>query len=158
MKARGYSLLELVVTIAIMSILLAITTINYQAWQVKNNVEKQTKEIQTDLSDLRLRALYSKMRHSVTLQPGGYEVKSFIDATDTDGTVVFRKELRYPITKSDGSSLAGEAISFDSRGFTNDVQTIRVTSPDPGTSLDCIVISNARTNAGRWKDGTCKQQ
>src|SRR5690349_14899987 len=86
----GFSLTELIVVIAIISILLSVTTLNFHDWQVKNNVEAQVRQMVTDFSDLRVRAFTMKQKHSITLYSTYYVFKSYSsdDESKTAGQVI----------------------------------------------------------------------
>jgi len=157
MKENGFSFTELVVVIAMISIVLAISTLDFHKWTVKSNVEKETREMYSDFAKLRTRSMYSNKRHRIVLRPDGYTFKSYTAAEPlTAGTEIEVKELPYQITKADGSSVSGEMIDFNTRGFTTDWGTIRVTSAGSESSVDCLKISKARTNVGKLKNGTCE--
>lgn len=157
MAQRGFSLIELIVVISIISILLALATLNFHEWQLSRGVERQTREMQADLANLRMRALHTKMKHSVTLRSSGYEARSFSDAADP-GTLVMSRVMHHTIATKEGNALPNKTVSFDSMGFTSNLQTLRISTATTGAALDCIVISNARTNMGKFTNGTCIHQ
>lgn len=157
MAQRGFSLIELVVVISLISILLALATLNFHEWQVSRGVERQTREMQADLASLRMRALHTKQQHTVTIRSGGYEARSFNDAADP-GTLVMSRVMHHTIATKEGVPLPDKAVIFDAMGFTNNPQTLRVSTATTGAALDCIVISNARTNMGKFTNGTCIHQ
>lgn len=158
MKQDGFSLVELVTVISIIAILLAISTISFNAWQLKANVEKQTREMAADFKDLRLRAMNSKQRHIMTLMPNKYTFRRYSSEAESAaaGTVVFQKDLKYPITNIDGSSLAGTTVDVDIRGFTNDSPTIWVSSKAEDAAFDCVTISAAQARIGKKKGISCE--
>jgi len=160
MNQKGFSLVELVATIAIISILLTIATLNYNSWQVKYNVENQTKQMLADINSLRLRAIHTKATYRVELQSDGYVFKrsSSDDDTYVTGAIVESKVCKYHLMKADGTSINGKYIDFDSRGFTSNNLTIRVNSPKNNAAVDCLIVSVGRTNMGKMENGTCEAQ
>ncbi len=156
MKENGFSLTELVTVIAIISIILTISTMDFHAWTVKSNVEKETREMYSNFGRLRTRSMYGNTRHRIVLRPNGYTFKSYTAAEPlTAGTEIEKKQLPYQITKLDGSSVNGETIDFDTRGFTTDWGTLRITSSGVESSVDCLIISMGRTNLGKMENGNC---
>lgn len=157
MNQNGFSLVELVTTIGIISILLAIATLNYNNWQVKYNVENQVKVMHSDINSLRLRAIHTKKLHRIELQSGGYVFKRSSSDEDVyvSGPIVESKTVTYPLMKADGTSINGENIDFNSRGFTSNNLTIRIDSPTNNAAQDCLIVSAAQTNLGKMENGTC---
>ena len=161
MKGRGFSLVELVVIISIISILLTVGTISYNSWQVKYNVEKQTKEMLADLTTLRLQAIHTKKPIRLSLQTGNYAFKMYSSEAELtnfpgSGDVVLSKNLTYQIKRGDGSDISGTTIDFDRSGIINNVQIISITSPNNNAAADCLSISTALINMGKMEDGSCK--
>ncbi|HOP40442.1 MAG TPA: prepilin-type N-terminal cleavage/methylation domain-containing protein [Geobacteraceae bacterium] len=159
MHERGFTLIELLAVLAILAVLLGIGTLDFSTMQKKYSVEKQTKELFTDIADLRLKAIYTKRLHRVTIKTHGISCQSYSreDEALANGTTVLSKSLKYAIRNKDGSSLpsSGVTIDFDFRGFTYDLTTIRVSSDTREAPFDCIIIANSRTNLGKMNGGTC---
>mgnify|MGYP001009485355 CR=1 FL=1 len=156
MKNAGFSLVELVTVIFIISVLVALSTIGFSNWTVKHNVERQTKELVSDIQDLRLRSIHSKKRHVMTLMPNSYTFRKYSSESEAvAGTVVFSKPLKYQIKKIDGSSVAGITIEVDERGFTNDWISLWVDSKNDSAAYDCAIVSVGRTNIGKKKGSSC---
>lgn len=157
MKERGFSLIELLTVIAIISIVIAISTMDFHRWTIKSNVQKETREMYADFSRLRTKAMYTGKRHRIVLSPTSYTFKSYsVSEPLTAGTEIESKGLPYGITLENGNSVIGKTITFDTRGFTNDVLTIRVDAPRSDAAFDCLLISTGRTNMGKMKNGTCE--
>jgi len=157
MNEKGFSLVELVVIVSIIGILLTLSTISFNTWQTKYYVEKQTKEMYADISSMRLRAIHTKRVHRLTFLPSNYSCQSYSpeDEAFAAGSNVMTKFLKYKLVNEDGNPFANAVINYDSRGFVSIGKTLRVFSTTNEAPFDCIIISTARTNMGKIKDGTC---
>lgn len=158
----GFSLIELLITMAVMGIVLGIATLNFREWQVKNNMEAQTREILVDLNEARTNAFTQKRPHSIVFQPNSYVMKSYTTAAEalTDGTTVKTKNLKYGLTMA-GASIADTLVVFDTTGITFNGFTIFVNpyNADPAqepVAVNCIVISTARVNMGKINGTACE--
>ena len=60
MKNHGFSLIELLIVIALIGILLAIAVPNYNETMTKTKIEAQTKELHSAITNARLAALQNK--------------------------------------------------------------------------------------------------
>lgn len=164
-SCSGFSLIELLITMAVMGIVLGIATLNFQAWQVKNNMEAQTREILVDLNEARTNAFTQKRPHSIVFQPNSYVMKSYSTAAEagsplTNGTTVKTKNLKYGLTKA-GASIVDTPVVFDTTGITFNWFTIFVNpfNADPAkepVTVNCIVISTARVNMGKINGTACE--
>ena len=164
MNRHGFTLIELMVVISLIGIVLAIATLNFSSMNRKAGIERQTREILADLNTARLDSIYRKQRHALIFQPASYIMKRYSSQDepyhggDLTKNIVLSKTLTYQITKESGSTLADRIIEFDTRGFTADMETVRVNPSYSGAAFDCIVISTGRTNIGNMQGGSCVQQ
>lgn len=146
MRQGGFTLVELIITIAIMAILLSIATLNWNEMQRKSAIESQVKTMHADLMEVRLQALYGKRKRSVVLSVKQFAIYS---SNETSVTPISRKDLSYPIAWNSGNT-----VTFESSGLTNTEKSICVdpSSDNPG-AIDSIVISTARINIGKRQSG-----
>jgi Tfp pilus assembly protein FimT len=154
-------LLELLIVICVMAIIAAIAGIIVPTWVRKYSVERQTREVYTDLMNARAMAMERNKTHFVDLAAGSYTV---YEDTNEDGTLEtasdiprIAKTLTYPVTWPAGWT-AANPLEFDSRGIMTTLPTnkgtIRVTTPY-GADLDCIYIVETRIRMGQWDGAQC---
>lgn len=153
----GFTLIELVITIAIMAILFGIVTLNFQTFIKKNNIEKQTRELFTVLMEARNNSFMQKTEHGVIIKKNSYQLKSYTSDADTMGSILSSGSYTYPITnKGAALPVAGTEARFDASGFLIGTfgTTFNVDILDTGTSLNCLVIHAVRVNMGKWNATT----
>jgi len=164
---NGFSLIELIVTIAIMAILSTIGTLAFNTWQVKSRIEAQTHEMFTDISEARTSAFTRKKYYGIVFQPTSYVMKTYSSEVEfkynpdavANGVVVASKSLKYGITKAD-ADITDTPIIFDTSGFATGVNnfgfTIYINPTSAAAAVNCLVISAARVNIGKVNGSTCE--
>jgi len=163
MKRTGFALTELIIVIAIIGILLGIVSLNFSDWQRKNAIEKQTRELFTEINNARTEAIFRKLTQRVTFQPSSYVFKRYSTDNEayTAGTTVLSRNLPYLLSLENGDSIADRSVEFNMRGLTTGANfsssnlTLRVNPANSGASVDCIIIHIARTNLGKMNNGNC---
>ena len=154
---RGFALTELIVVVAIIGILLTIGTMNFHSWNVKSQIERETRELYTDINRLRLDAIHTKKQQSITLEPNQYVLKNYSTENENRfaGRVIATKPVKYRLSKP-AADFSGELYLCNTRGFMDSGATIVVNPTDSGASYDCIVLSIGRVNMGKMNSGTCE--
>lgn len=162
MKGNGFALTELIVVVAIIGTLLTIATIGFNSWTRKYGTEAQVKELLTDITAVRLRAIETKQRHQLTLNPGAMSVAFWTDAGVLTQLPGFSKSLKYPIQQfSNGvlSAFDNTTLVFNERGYLPAAGlTIAVGDLQNGAAQNCLVIHTARINIGRINGNSCDLQ
>jgi prepilin-type N-terminal cleavage/methylation domain-containing protein len=154
MRNHGFTLVELMIVIAVMAILGTIATLSWNSMQKKAAIETQAKTMFGDLMDVRSQALYTKRKRSVVISGSLFKVYS---SNLTTVSPVSQKALRYPVVWNS----AGTTVTFDSSGLANGSQRSLCIDPDSDltvvneATVDSIVISAARINLGKRTGGDC---
>ena len=162
-KTHGFTLVEVIVAIGIISILLSISTISFNSWQIKHKMEAQIKEMASDFSEIRIRALTMKQRHSITLNAQSYVFRSYSSESEdlfTGGTTIpgGSHTVVYKLKKGDGTDYAAEVYEIDQRGANvSSVATIYLENGAASSGLNCLKLHTVRINPGNSTTigGTC---
>ncbi len=151
MNRSGFSLVELVLILAIIGTLITIGTIDFHSWLVNRGIERQAREMEADFHNLRLTAMYQKRDCVVSMQGGNYAFTSYSSESDASGTPLTTRGSGYNVRTAGGN------ITFDARGFANiSSQTFWIEPTGTGAASDCIVVSTAKINLGKLQnDGKC---
>jgi prepilin-type N-terminal cleavage/methylation domain-containing protein len=162
MKNSGFTLLEIIIVMAILGILLGIAAISGRDWLERYRVEGQTKEMYVDLMNARVNAMQRNRVFFVTLQAANqyaiYEDTNPSpdgdgDLQPTQDTLVMQKPTRFPLQPHLGLGLT--TFSFEKSGLVSLNGTIRFySSVDPFS--DCIKLFSTRILMGKWNQSTSK--
>lgn len=165
-EQTGFSIVELIVVIAILGILMTIGTLNFHQWQVKSNIDRETRELFTDINSARLNAIHTKKRHSIVLNTTNYILKNYSSEGENilAGRVLQTRQVNYQLTKST-THVANSYYLFDAKGFITETDTgpiesgmfseIIIVHPTESGAYDCVVLSEGKSDMGKMANGTC---
>lgn len=155
----GFTLVELIVVMAIIGIVSTIATLSFTSWQKGSNIESQTRDLFATLMDAHNRSFMEKRPYGVVMQQKSYILKSYSSEAEPDsaGTTVASKAVAFQFTKSGSNSdVTGVLIKYDIAGFTTNLNTIIVNPVETDIPLNCLVISPARINMGKMNGTVCE--
>ena len=111
-REAGYTLTELMVAVAIITVAVALAVPQYSQWQAQSQLRQATSEIATHLTLARMAAMNRNRTVDVTMQNSGGA--AHISAVASSGASVLDEDLQ-----SKGVSLVGSPItvSFSSMGL-----------------------------------------
>jgi prepilin-type N-terminal cleavage/methylation domain-containing protein len=170
MKNNGFTLIELVVVVAIAMILMAIAGISGKAWLDKYRVESQMKEMSIDMMNARVSAMQRSRMYMVVFSPSAAAATQYTIYEDTDpypdgnGTLETgsdRQVLQKSINPIYAVQTEAAQIDFDQKGLVSGMvgtaTTVRVNGSF-GSAYDCIVITLTGLRMGAWNGATCAVQ
>lgn len=149
----GYSLIELVVVIAIIAVLTVALGFQYVGWQGRYKVESQLKEVYSDLMTARMNAIQKNRVYRVIIGGKTYRIEQ---ATDDTGTS-FAPAAGWATSKQmDYSILWTSTVRMVPQGYISPLPS------DDGTTVlrfggwstgnppdyNCIVLSKTRISLG----------
>ncbi len=157
---EGFTLFEVLIVMVIMGILMGIGALSFRGMQQRYTVERQVKQMYTDLMNARLRAVQRDRMQFVAFPTStGYSVYEepdggngvFSSATDS---LVSTNALQtsYSIVSVPAITL----MTFSTKGLLDPTQagTILIT-PTAGGEYDCISIDQIKTGMGQWNGTQC---
>ncbi len=160
---RGFSLIELLAVIAIISTLLAIAGLSGKQWMDKSNMESEMRKLHADLLQTRARAM-ERNRQYVVVVTAPFTIQGCED-TDNSNTCDAGEPPLWtpPKTLQYVSAMANTTLIFDQRGI------ISTNPPAPGSKLadiqfntgaatpefDCMQLYMTRINLGKMNGGKC---
>ncbi len=161
---RGVTLLELLVVIAVSGIMMGIAGFTVQGLRDRYDMERQVRQMQSDMMNTRIQAFQRKRVYFVTVTNSGYQItedtnesggttpdpgdralwsvpKQFKFHSQWNGTFIMKpngliSKSIYPLLAN-----AALAIRFDTVGI----------KPE----YDCISVGPTRIKAGRWNGMKC---
>lgn len=168
MKDRGFSLIELLIIVAIVSILAVALGFQFSGWIGSYNVESQTKNMYIDLMNARARAMGRNRMHCVTFATMQYTVtEDRLPEPDgnvscTDDTPILQKNTSNTITPTLFLIDSTKGFYFDKNGVASNIdisdptkisnaRLVSTATPD----YDCIVLEPTRINMGKWNGTSC---
>lgn len=154
MGRNGFTLVELVVTVAVMLFLASLATIQFSKMRTKASIEKELKMIYADLMEIRTRALYEKTPLAAKFTRTSFHV---YPGVDTSSAPIITRTLPHAVAWSrTGSSFV---LKYDTFGITNNPVTLCIEPDDENSSsVDSLVISKTRIRMGKREASACKSE
>lgn len=156
MNRQGFTLIELIVVMAIMATLLSIGALEFSKWSRKNSREAQVRELMADVTTAQINALQQKRRHRLEISSGSYAIRRYASAADTTGTVILQKNVNAPLTVQGAPSW----IEFDTLGASNVGGTPRAICLQDNSQenmVDAIVVGRSKINLAKRNAGEACQ-
>lgn len=164
---RGFTLVEIMIAIAILGILVVLAVSTFKELNEKYRVEGETKQLYADLMDVRARAMQRNRYSFVRMTGNGYATYEDCNPAP-DGNCNFESGLDNQVTRvtvtphTIATTLAGgtDDFAFNRNGIATDTGTIQIISPltTVKPDYDCITIGVTRIKMGAYAGGTCVEK
>lgn len=151
MNRNGFSLVEVTVTIGLISIMLGIVSFQFVQYSRKSAIESQTRTLYSDLMELRSKALFEKRSRGIKFSADSYSIySSAITSVNPIQTTALKASIQWNNSTD---------IVFNSRGMleTADNSVICVSETN-SASVDSVVVAMTNTKLGKLNGIECKRE
>jgi type IV fimbrial biogenesis protein FimT len=151
-RETGFTLVELIVIMGILTVLLSLATLEFKKYSVKSAIEGQTRVMMSDLTKIRSEALFEKRRRAVKFTSTAFSVYSSEVSTVSP---VQTKSLSYPLTLTD----VPDPLVFTGRGLLEGVSDGAAVCIGPAgneAGVDSIVLNTTRVHIGKRNGTNCQ--
>jgi prepilin-type N-terminal cleavage/methylation domain-containing protein len=163
---QGFSLIELLIVIAIIIIGTSMAALNFNQWQNKSAAEAQIRQMLADISELRIRAITTKQPASVTLFENSYVLMAYTSSNGLYNSYAQQtvlpggtRTVKFPLTKLSGAVYNGEFFEINERGLgVSNLYTVYLGGGGTNGAIDCLKIHTLRTNVGKSGGGACNDK
>ena len=163
-KTAGYSLIELIVVVAIVGTMLGIAGFSFHEFQKRYAAESQVRIMHIDMLRARHRAFQLDKSYFVTVSADSYQITE--DTNDSGGTKPDGgdtpiwpepKRFRYRSLWGGTVILTGRGTISKSGGGILSTNPLPIIFDTAGTEpeYDCIAVAPTRINVGKWNDIKC---
>jgi type IV fimbrial biogenesis protein FimT len=158
MNNKGFTLIELTVTIALLGIMAAISIPSYFSWLPRHRLQTSVRHIYDDMNMARSRAVKTNADVGIQFIPSNETYRIFIDANqdqtfDTGDTVLSTGTLENDVDIT-GSTFTSDTYGFNSRGMSaGTTGEVHLTNPS-GRFLGVRVNTSGCLTVINSTDGT----
>jgi len=138
---RGFTLVELLIVIILISIILAVATSLFFKWKQRNDVETSVRKLYAEIQHQRTRAFLEKM--PITIRARGKEVEILTPASRTT------LELSAPFSGT---------LTIDEKGIFDSGSIVFTGNLELSPAVSCVIANKVRLRLGKTveEDGTRK--
>jgi prepilin-type N-terminal cleavage/methylation domain-containing protein len=145
-RNKGFTILELMVVIAILGVMAGIMTPSFMAWRDRSRVKGDATELRAVFESAKLRAIKHNTNAVVTF-PDTTSYQAFVDANDNGirdgGEDIIASRTLTPGVTITGNTFVGQDMAFNPRGMANGPNsTGTITMTSPGGERYSVVVSS----------------
>jgi prepilin-type N-terminal cleavage/methylation domain-containing protein len=157
---QGFSLIELVIVVAIMSALLAIAGIYSKQWLDKYKAESQIRTMHTDLLQARAKAMEKSKQYFVVVNNNSYQVIEDTNETgapDAGDTYQTLNTLKYQVSTGGTGTITMDQKGIISAGTTTEgvLLVIKFDTGSGTPEYNCMQLCATRIAIGRMNGTIC---
>ena len=155
MRDAGLTLIELMITIAIIGILLSIGTMQFNRYATKSQVESQVNSLYADLQRARTEALYQKRNRYVRVQSTTFSVHSSALSAASGASALFTHAYKHQFASNLGIPAT---FMFDTHGLLSGTNNSICVEPGNNTGyIDSLIVYTTRIQMGKNNGTTCAE-
>jgi Tfp pilus assembly protein FimT len=134
----------------LIGILLAIATLQFNQYTLKNSIESQTRTMYSDLMNARSQAFMQRTTRTVSIAPTQMTI------TDASGTAVSQTNFKNSVNRSDTTNFTfnGQGMAQNPDG-TDAVRAVCVSLPGNSAAVDSVVLGASMIQMGKLDGGAC---
>jgi len=162
-RRGGFTLIEVIIAIAILGIVVMIGVSNFQGMMEKYRVEGETKQMFADLMDARARAMQRNRGFIVQINSSGIDSKDYKTYEDTNPAATDGNGLLEPtldklvasatmtdVIVTDNIASLPLTFNFDRNRIASVTGFTRFDSTTVRPDYDCITVKATRIKMGRY--------
>lgn len=146
MRNGGFTLVEMIVVMALLALLMTISTLQFNRYVKKSGIESQMKTMHAEIMKVRSRSLLERSSRSFGVTANDLLTYSAPDG----GGAVAHNALKYPVV-SDTSIV----INFNSMGVASTSMTICIAETGNDAAVDSIRVTPTMVQMGKRSGTSC---
>lgn len=145
---NAFTLLEVVLTLALLAIIFSIAIPNFSKYLIDYNISNQIDKLYSDINYIKF---YSISHHvPVNINISQSQIKALTN--ETNATLILQDNFGYPMSCSNGTN----NIILNSFGIAQGSTSCYV-EQENNANPNCFAVQSSRIITGRWINGICQK-